>query len=598
MIPANPGQRAIANFRDGPLMVNAGPGTGKTFCISARFNHIVQDGLAPPQAILAVTFTRDAARVMRERVQKALGLDSDGDGLLISTIHSLGYRILRAAGRRPRVIPPEDALEMFQRACTEVGVPMHLWGVIPLYRAITTLKERGISPEDGIPTGSLNQEVLIAAYRRYQTLLKEENLYDFGDLVMEALQCLRTNPDLRGFLQGIVRYSMVDEFQDTSPVQYELVRMLARDNLMVVGSPAQTIHEWRGASWNEIKKLFRSCYPGAPEITLNENLRSDAYIVRAASAVGYGYPDADQVPRKPAQEKVRLIFPSDPFQEAEWIACTLQDWHADGMPWSSMAVLYRLHAQAGAIERGLFTAGIPFSVERDTYARREVQALLDYLELALEPDQSPRLQRVLNFPPRGIAPKWVGSLDISMPGLQSAVRGDGDLPLRVRESIAQFLEIVDALQKISTIFPPPEVVRRAVEITGLGQWLQDQLDGYSSAMAIQQVVLEASQFSTLEEFLAYARTRVGRALSGGVTLSTIHASKGREWPCVIVAGVVEDILPLQGNVEEEKRVFYVAITRAIDRLVISSPRQIAHGQRMVQAEPSRFLRLIPEEVVA
>ena len=606
-------QAAVAGHGRGPLMVNAGAGAGKTRCLTVRFAALVEVGMAAPTDILAVTFTREAAGVMRERVQRLLG--QDVDGLRISTIHSLAYSILRMGSRRRlRIAPPEEAYEHFQRACLEVGLSREHWDIDGLFRIVTRLKEHLVSAAQYQPVpGSVFQESVKRAYLRYQDILAEEGLLDFGDLVMGAVERLYADTSLATYLQTLTPFIMVDEFQDTSRSQYELVRLLmgASQSILVVGSPAQTIHEWRGARMGELREAFRQDFPQAPDVTLHTNYRSTANIVIAAAAVGEGYPDAAQAPYREAGEPILIWRPADQFEEASRVALTVRQWLDEGIPPEEIGILYRTHRQADALESQLSAAGIPYQmsgVER-LYDRSEVQALLAYLGISLDPDQVGLLERVVNVPPRGLGPNTLTRIKgadpiLTMDALRAAAQGRANLPPRAVEAAARFVGQIDLLSHKAQTLTPQAMVKAVLETTGYLEWAEELLDGHRRTQALAQVAQDAAGFDDLEAFLKYAKKRAGYTTTKGIQLSTIHAAKGREWKAVIVAGVVEGLLPHAAALkekgaedpEEERRLLYVAMTRAKDRLILSVPRTLVYENGTREVAPSRYLRRLPRDL--
>jgi len=605
-------QAAVAGHGRGPLMVNAGPGTGKTACLTARFAALVKVGLAAPTDILAVTFTREAAGVMRERVQRLL--EEDVDGLRISTIHSLAYGILRLGGRkRLKVAPPEEAYEHFQRAMLEVGLSQDRWNAEALFRLVNGLKEHLIGPEQCQATpGSVFQENVQRVYRRYQQVLAEEGVLDFGDLIIGAVEKLYGDPTLMAYLRSLTPFVMVDEFQDTSRAQYELVRLLVGDDrsLVVVGSPAQTIHEWRGARMGELQAAFRRDFPDASEQTLRVNYRSTPNIVAAASAVGQGYPDAAQETHRDAGEPILAWRPANQYEEAGRAVMAVRRWLDEGFTPDEIAILYRTHRQADVLESQLSASGVPYvltGVER-LYNRPEAQHLLAYLSLALDPERDGALELIVNAPPRGLGPNTVARIKgsdpvLSLQALRAAAHGRDGLPPRAVEAAARLVGQIDLLARKAQELPPGKMIEFVVETTGYREWTESLLDGYRRTRALAQMARDADGFDDLSAFLAYAGQRAGDATGEGVHLSTIHAAKGQEWKAVIVVGVVEGLLPharalkQSREPEEERRLLYVAMTRAKDRLILSAPRSQVDGNDLRELAPSRYLRLVPAGLI-
>lgn len=606
-------QLEVVQHGRGPLVVYAGAGAGKTGTLSSRFAHLVQEGFAAPSDIVAVTFTREAAGVMKERVQLMLG--DDVEGLRISTMHSLAYAIRNLNGNKGRVkiMPPEIAYDYFQRAFLELGLTESQWNPEALFRQISLMKERMTGPQafrDRVVAGSIYQETLADLYERYQQLLEEDRSLDFGDLVLGAVEILSSDSDLLAYLQALTPFVMVDEFQDTSLTQYHFIRLLAgaEQNLLVVGSPAQTIHEWRGARIGELREAFARDFPDAQEVTLKENYRSTPVIVSAAAAIGAGYPDAAQVARRETGQLIEVWRPVDQYDEAGRAAIKLLRWFDMGIPYANMAILFRTHRQADPLEAQLAASGIPYQLTGSDklYERPEVQALLAYLNLIVSPERPGLLERVINTPPRGLGPNSVARIKGSDPrltleALRAAGQGHRDVPARVVQASVRFVAQLTMMRQRKG--SPTSTIDAVLETTGYLEWADGLLDGYRQRQAIEQVRQDASGFDDLEAFLEYANQRAAYAADQGVHLSTIHASKGREWAAVIVVGVAEGLLPHTSALkdtkepEEERRLLYVAMTRAKDLLVLSVPTGWVFEKGHRDMKLCRYLRDIPRDLL-
>lgn len=601
-------QKVVAMHVEGPLLLFAGPGTGKTRTLSVRVATLVQMGKAAATDILAITFTRDAATVMAERIQKLLGHDLMA--INAGTFHSVALRLLQLGGRKLKVADEQCAFEEFKRALLEVGLPPDKWDPRVLFDMVAALKERLISAADYQPTAnSYGEKALKSAYERYQTLLAEKRLCDFGDLILGAVEKLYADPEFLTYVQTLFPFVMVDEFQDTSVSQYEMVRCLTNlnRNLLVVGSPSQSIHEWRGANVAEIQAAFRRDFPAARAVTLTRNYRCTANIVAAATAVGSGYPDALQVAARPEGPPIELWQPANQFDEAAQIAAYILSVLDTGeVQPEHVAVLFRTHRQADVLESQLSACAIPYVVSgaQSLYQQAEVGHILAYLHLATDRDYPGALQSIINIPPRGLGPNTVSRLTgiepvLTWDMLGAALRGGAFSP-RVTSAIGTLISTVDTLSQMATEnVPPDKLIEHLLEMSGYRVWAEELLDGYSQLRALEQVVQDASQFDHLPEFLRYADGRAGLSFSGGVTLTTMHAAKGLEWPVVCIAGVIEGVIPharalkTGSGPDEERRLLYVAMTRALNRLVISAPCSQVQDGRSRDASPSRYLRLLP-----
>jgi DNA helicase-2/ATP-dependent DNA helicase PcrA len=543
-------QQAAVDHVDGPLEVIAGPGAGKTLILVERAARLYERG-TPLTGMILVTFTTRAAGEMRQRLQVRLGMDVDGRTLRnVSTIHALAYRILRASKMRAgqpgwRVADENEAYDALRQAIAETGIPRELYTPADLARQIEAI--RGLPQDARIPA----DESVLALYSRYRQILTKARKWDLGELVPAALEALRRDDVLALLFRRLCRHLMVDEWQDVSLLEYQLLKeLLDGDNLFVVGSPAQSIYAWRKAHYDALAERFRRDFPHAGTIVLQRNYRSTRQIVEAAtSLVPDGYSEARMEPEKGDGPPVEVHVTYDPDSEADLAAQLLERYHEEeGLSYEQMAVLFREWRQSPAIERGLTARGIPYVLaDRLTfYERPEVREILSYLILAkamrhsrpAEEDARGALEAVINVPPRGIGPNSLHRLRAGEPHLTWTLFFAGmvrhNLREQVRESCRQVFELLAALSHEVDDVPPDKMVQEVVEKTGYRIWLDEDLGAGRSAYAVEALQKEAANHGSTAAFLRVMRARMKARLDArpddrGVTLSSIHRAKGLEW---------------------------------------------------------------------
>jgi DNA helicase II / ATP-dependent DNA helicase PcrA len=633
----NPEQRDAAAHVDGPLLILAGAGSGKTRVITHRIAHLVSSAGVHPSEILAVTFTNKAAGEMQARVGRLLGRTADR--VWISTFHSAGVRILRDHGA-PIGIPPNlviyddgDQLSLITRLLKESDVDTSLLPPRQVRSRIDYAKSCGLGPEEmTIEPHDLLGDRVRETYRRYQEALRAAGAVDFGDLILETVRLFREHPEVLGHYHRRLSYVMVDEFQDTSPVQYALIRLLAgeRGNLAVVGDDDQSIYGWRGADVRNILS-FEADFPGAKVVRLEQNYRSTQVILDAAHAI---------IRRSPVRKEKRLWtarrggdpvevhFAEDETEEARRIAArveALSETHAR----QEIAIFYRVNAMSRVIEDALRARRIPYQVVRGRsfYDRAEIRNLVAYLRLAVNPDSDADFLRVVNTPRRGIGGK-------TLERLQRAASRAGTSLWRVVEGGVLPQEIGPA--PAGKLLAFGELVRHLGRLAAEGRPAHELVDealrgsGYVAALEAEGTPEASDRLENLTELLAAAAQRADEghtlmdfldemALTGDadaefdperVALMTLHAAKGLEFEVAFLAGVEERTLPHgraygEGGwsedpdaMAEERRLCYVGFTRAKSRLILSSARsRWALGTRQVRS-PSRFLEEIPRELLA
>ncbi len=629
----NDRQREAVLATEGPVLVLAGAGTGKTRVITYRVAHLIEQGV-PPSAILAVTFTNKAAGVMKERIGALLRVSgSNASDVWISTFHSFCARLLRREAHHlglPRdfaIFDDDDQTAAVKRALLQLGLSTEDYPPRALRAQISHAKNHGMTAEEMLaqaPPGDRSRQDVARVYRAYDEILRKSSALDFDDLLLRSVELLRNHPDVRAAWSRRFRYLMADEFQDTNQAQEELVRLLAgpSKNVCVVGDEDQSIYGWRGARAGNLKR-FAEDFPGARIIRLEENYRSTQTILDAAAAVVEH--NTNRLGKSlqatlGAGMLLRYFEAPDSVAEAEFVGGEIARLVRE-QPEARAAVLYRTGAQSRSFEEVLRRLGIRHRVVGgfSFYQRAEVRHALGYLRLLFHPDDDVTLLRVLNVPPRGIGAKTVEALEAHAKKAQKSLWeaiGDGGLDQGQRGlgPLRSFRDMIETLRRECRELSPAALVERVLDVSGLLGWAeqQDNLEHTSRAENLRELsnaMAEAEeQGQTLEEILDRAAL-VSDAdqfdESIPLSLMTLHSAKGLEFDAVFLAGLEEGLLPhsrslnAAGDIEEERRLFYVGMTRAKKTLVLSRAvyRRIYGEDRLRASLPSRFLAEIPLEMI-
>jgi DNA helicase-2/ATP-dependent DNA helicase PcrA len=620
----NDQQREAVLTTDGPVLILAGAGSGKTRVITRRIAYLVREKGVPSDSILAVTFTNKAAAEMKARTEALL----PGAPLRswVSTFHSLCVRLLRreaaAAGLSPDFViyDEDDQMQAVRAALRALDLPEKLNPPRRLLSRISARKNSGRDPEE-VEDDSVASQTLARVFERYRETLRAANAVDFDDLLLRAAAMLAENETVRESYRRRFRYVMVDEYQDTNRTQYELIRHLVgpQGNVTVVGDEDQSIYSWRGADIQNILD-FEHDFPGARVLRLEENYRSSQGILDAASAlVAHNEKRKGKTLRavKATGEPVRLHQAGDEFQEAQWVVGRISALRSRGRS----AILFRMNAQSRLLEEALLRHGLPYIVVGGVgfYERKEVKDLLAYLRLIRNPADPVALRRVLNVPPRGIGARTVEEVEraaaergISAWDALSAVDQEALLPARATMPLRRFREMIERLRGEAEGLGIKDLLSRILEVTGYASALaqedsqesQDRLENLAELLSAAADYETRDEAPTLAGFLdqvsLLADTDQIRD-DAPVTLMTLHSAKGLEFESVFLVGLEEGLSPHTRSLskpealEEERRLLYVGMTRAMERLHLSwaSSRQV-FGQRRV-SEPSRFLSEVPRE---
>ena len=645
----NPTQRAAVEHGDGPLLVLAGAGSGKTRVLTARIAHLIKDRGIRPDQVFAVTFTNKAAGEMRRRVAELLG--ADPRGLWIGTFHSLSARLLRREapllgfGPNFTIYDEEDSQALIKRMLEQRGHSPKAFPPRQLAGLISGAKNALLSPAEYAARAETPLELVASdVYGGLGAALKQANAMDFDDLLLYPLELFRTHPDRLAYWQRRFVHVLVDEFQDTNAAQYRLVRHLAalHGNLTVVGDDDQAIYGWRGADVRHML-AFQTDFAGATLVKLEQNYRSTQVILDAANGViaeNAGRLGKTLFTEKKGGAPVTLLTAADERDEAEWLAGEYARLASDDdQAYESMAVLYRTNAQSRPLEEAFRFRGIPYRLVGAVsfYERREVKDLLAYLRLLANPADDEAFLRVINVPRRGIgdasvlalaqaATKWGKPL---LEVARVADRVDGLRP-NVRDAFGRFARTVGELRAAVGGEDPAFAFDRIIEAVHYDAYLADEgAEGVERMENVRELIAGAAAWAEVDEggrgeeggvaddegqpgtpieryltqsaLLAQTDSVQGET---GVTLLTVHMAKGLEWPVVAIAGLEDGLFPLArsaaqpGGVEEERRLCYVGLTRARERLYLSWARTRFRQGRMEMSEASRFLDTIPPGVLA
>ncbi|MEO5366677.1 MAG: UvrD-helicase domain-containing protein [Magnetococcus sp. WYHC-3] len=626
----NPPQYAAVTTLDGPLMILAGAGSGKTRVLTRRLAHILRSGAAAPHQVLAVTFTNKAAREMRERVAQLVG-DSIPGGGWIGTFHSMGARLLRIHGRvlgydpQFTILDSADQERLIRRVCAEAHFDDARWTPKRLTHTFGRWKDDGWLPET-LPAEALanprDHGRLRVLFQNYQRELVRAQAMDFGDLLLNCRRLWQADPELKTRIAQSFRYLLVDEYQDTNRVQYEWLQDLAsvHGNLCVVGDDDQLIYSWRGARLDNILG-FEQDHPGVTVIRLEQNYRSTSNILAAASGLirhNRGRMAKTLWSESPPGDAVVWYTAEDGDDEARFIAREVAQ--SVGRSPRDFAILVRASWQTRALEDSLIKSGIAYRVVGGVrfMDRAEVKDALAYFRLAVSPRDDLACERVINLPRRGVGPTMMETLrgmardqDTS---LLVAVRGalaGGLLRPALRTALAEFVDVIhQAAEQLAQAQPLGQVLDFLVQRSGYADTLDHDEQGEERRANLRELADYMSGFDDATQFLEEAALVSDMGQSGEVgadslTLSTLHAAKGLEFPVVFLAGMEEGVLPHnlameeQGEegVEEERRLAYVGMTRARERLYLTHARRRFMFNRQVYGLPSRFLKELPAEVL-
>lgn len=637
----NDQQRDAVQYMGGPLLILAGAGSGKTRVITYKIAYLIEHGGIAPNQILAVTFTNKAADEMKERVARLLGNERLASQPVISTFHSFCVRVLRrfieqlGEGYTSHfsIYDEEDQARVIAACLRDLKLDERIVTARFVQALITGTKSRGLGAEDFAAEASANphsnRSVVAPVFHVYEQRLRTANALDFDDLLLKTVALLRRVDSVRAYYNDRFRFILVDEYQDTNLPQFHLLRLLTEKhrNICVVGDPDQSIYRWRGAEIQNITD-FQRHYRDVRIITLDQNYRSTQTIIRVANAViRHNRQRKEKTLRtvKDVGERVGYYRAESGDGEARFVADRIVDLLAAD-PSHRVAVLYRTNAQSRLLEEACRARGLSFTMVGgfSFYKRGEIRDILAYLKLALNPWDDESLRRIINSPPRGIGRKTLEVIEslareyrLSLWDSVKLALVEGRLPVRSLEPLRDFVGVMEALAQRARTDGLADVVRTAISSTGYAQALQAKratsarsLEAESRLLNLEELITAATEAQergqSLREFIDHAAL-ISDADEydphAPVTLMTMHSAKGTEFPTVFIVGLEEDLFPHfrsqndEAELEEERRLFYVAITRAQERLFITHARTRRYQGREISTRPSRFLRELPWELV-
>ena len=628
----NPQQRIAVENTEGPLLVLAGAGSGKTRVLTYRVAHLMEKGV-PAWKILAITFTNKAAKEMAERVQALTG--EAGSEAWISTFHACCARILRrdieklGYKRQFAIYDEDDRMSVIKAVLKELNLGDKEYPPKAVKAAISDAKNRMLSPDEWLRDAGddFRNRKYYEAYRLYERTLKGNNALDFDDLLVKTLELLAEQPPVLEYYQNRFDYILVDEYQDTNRAQYELVRLLTgkKRNLCVVGDDDQSIYGWRGADIRNILD-FEKDFPDAKVVKLEQNYRSTGNILDAANQViahNAGRKEKALWTEADAGDKIRLYCAQDERDEAAWVCRQIEGWQKSGGGAGDAAILYRANAQSRVLEEALVRSGIPYRVYGGVkfYERKEVKDLIAYLRLLVNPADDVAFRRVVNEPRRGIGDSTVDALadyaageDTSLIMAAMSVE-ETELGARAKTAIQKFTALMEELSLACETLPPDELLRRVIDATGYEEQYkkveneenESRLENIAELeTAVKEYVAREPEggLSGFLENVALVTDLDGMDESvQAVTLMTLHSAKGLEFNLVCMTGMEDGVFPTSRalfdneKLEEERRLCYVGITRARKRLCMSwAQTRALYGSRQVSMR-SRFVDEIPQRLI-
>lgn len=615
----NDRQKEAVLYGDGPLLILAGAGSGKTSVLTARVAYLIKERGVDPRSIVAITFTNKAAKEMKDRIIKEVG--SIGYSIQISTFHSFGLRIIKenhnllGYDRNFTILDSDDSLTVIKKILKDMNIDSKRCNPKFIKNRISSCKNEMITPDKY--RAFVNDEVsdiIYKVYKKYQETLLRNNSLDFDDLLVKPIELFTKHPDVLASYQEMFKYIFIDEYQDTNEAQYTLSKMISAKykNICVVGDDAQSIYSWRGANFKNILN-FEKDYKDAKVILLEQNYRSTKTILNAANSViknNVQKKDKNLWTENEEGEKIKYVRALDEKDEASFVTKEVKKLRNEGVSLDDIAVLYRTNAQSRTIEEGFLNSNIPYRIvgAYAFYSRKEIKDLLAYLKLIYNPKDDVSLTRVINYPKRGIGPKTIDNLSMD------AVLNDTSMfdVIKSGKELA-FKNMILEMKEKSEELSLTETIDMVLLKSGIKSDLESEhtleadirLENLEEFKSITKTFEEESGIASLEDFLNEVSlvSDVNDEKNDNtpkVTLMTIHSVKGLEFSYVFVIGMEENIFPHvnsleEGSLEEERRLCYVAITRAKKKLyLVNALRRMLFGRSSVNM-PSRFINEIDKK---
>ena len=630
----NEAQRKAVTAGGGPVLVLAGPGSGKTRVLTHRIAYLIQALGVPSYAILAVTFTNRAAREMQHRVEEMLG--QDVREIWLGTFHAMCARILRREyavtpyDRNFVIMDSDDQEKLVKQAIEDLKIDAKLFKPASMHAAISSAKNQMIWPEEFKPSG-YREEVIRRIYLQYNKLLIANNAVDFDDLLLWAVRILENNPEIQQRYARRFQHVLVDEFQDTNAVQYRFMQLISshHNNIFVVGDEDQSIYRWRGADYHNVL-AFEEDFSGEQKILLEQNYRSTQIILDAARAVIDR--NTQRTPKalftqRGGGDKIILYEATNDYAEADYVVATIQGAMSRGTPGSQFAVMYRTNAQSRLLEEAFLRAGMPYKLvgAQRFYGRREVKDMISFLRLAQNPADEISLTRAIGVPPRGIGDKTLltlqaiartanlsaGSILVDLGRQGKASPYWEEFKGRPAALLADFGAMIGTWFEASASLTLPALFDRIISDTGYEPYIKDESEEgeerWENVQELRRLAYEYAELGLtpfLENLaLVSDQDTLGETAPNAPTLLTLHAAKGLEFDQVFITGLDEGLLPHSRSKDdpeemaEERRLFYVGITRARNRLFLARAEQRSGYNTADYSTPSRFLDDIPEDLL-
>lgn len=634
----NPAQREAVENTEGPVLILAGAGSGKTRVLTTRIGYLMEDKNVKAENILAITFTNKAANEMRERVEETLE-GTDTKEMWITTFHSCCVRILRKSinkigyNRSFVIYDSPDQITLIKDCMRELDISDKAFDLKYVLSCISNAKDKLYSPKKymQLNEGDISKTKIGEIYALYQDRLKRNSALDFDDLIMKTVELFNECPDILDFYRNKFRYIMVDEYQDTSKAQYELIKLLAKQhqNICVVGDDDQSIYGWRGADIRNILEFERD-YDNVKIVKLEQNYRSTQVILDAANHV-----IANNTERKRKKlwsdkkegQLIKIQLAENEIEEGDFISNTINYMRRyEDREYKDFAVLYRANAQARSVEDALNRAGIPYNIYGGIkfYERKEIKDIIAYLRVIQNPQDDISLKRIINVPRRGIGLRTIEKIEDraslkeeSIYSVLIDIEDNSDISRKARASISEFVDLMSTLRSFTDVYTVSQVIEKILDVTGYKDELlkeknnegEDRLENLQELISVALEFESGSEDKSLEAFLTSialnAEPSDDEEQEDRVSLMTIHSSKGLEFPVVFLAGMEEKIFPIaraiqsmrDSDIEEERRLCYVGITRAKEELFLTLTRKRTLYGRTNPSVASRFIEELPKECI-
>lgn len=618
----NDRQKEAVLYGDGPLLILAGAGSGKTCVLTKRVAYLIKERNISPKNIVAITFTNKAAKEMKERIIKEVG--KEGYDIQISTFHSFGLRIIKenyeklGYEKNFTIIDSDDSLTVVKKILKEMGIDSTRFNPKFIKNQISSCKNEMVTPEKykNLVNDELS-DITYKVYKKYQDTLLRNNSLDFDDLLIKPIELFNKYKEVLENYQELFKYVFIDEYQDTNEAQYILSKMISAKykNICVVGDDAQSIYSWRGANFKNILN-FEKDYQNAKVILLEQNYRSTKTILNAANSViknNINKKDKNLWTDNETGEKIKYVRTNDEKDEASYVTREIRNLVNNGVSLDDIAVLYRTNAQSRTIEEGFLNSNIPYRIVGAFafYSRKEIKDLLAYLKLIYNTKDDVSLMRIINYPKRKIGAKTIENLS-----MDAVLNGTSMFDVISSGKELEFKKLILEMKEKSEVLSLTETIDMVLDKSGIKSELESEhtleadirLENLNEFKSITKTFEEESGIASLEDFLNEVSlvsdvNDQKNDNSPKVTLMTIHAVKGLEYKYVFVIGMEENIFPHvnscaeDGGIEEERRLCYVAITRAKEKLyLVNALRRMLYGKTSVNM-PSRFINEIDKDLI-